>query len=131
MAYISNFVVLSYPTVNLLSTGSTQLFTTENGTQRFVPMFIHLEVTSLTGTIVTGASFSVGSNSTSYNNLLPITASSTGILGNLFGIQQFNVLTAAATTSIAANTSIFLKVTTAAVGPTVYTVRPDVIGYYM
>src|SRR5258708_6435438 len=96
--------VLSYPTFNGLATGATQLATIENGTQRFVPVFFHLEVKTLTGVVGTGATFSVGTNASSYNNLLAAQVASTTLLGALNGLQQYNILSISTAGSVAANT---------------------------
>src|SRR5882762_3602360 len=123
--------VIPYPTFNALATGATVLTTIENGTQRFVPVFFHLEVKTLTGVVGTGATFSVGTNASTYNNILAAQTTGTTLLGSLNGLQQYNILTISTAGSIAPNTAINVNVTIAAIGPTVYTLRPDIIGYYV
>lgn len=104
---------------------STSLFTTEATLGRFYPLEIIFETTA-TDTVVSVALTSIGTNATSYNNVLAITTL-TGVNANNIAIQVPIVL---ATTSIAASTAVFAKVTTAAVATT-YTLRITTIGYYL
>lgn len=108
------------------STGATAIQTSENGTQRFMPLQVIIECTAASA-IVGAATISVGTNASSYNNLLAATAL-TGVTAanNMLG---FN-LPLVATSSVAANTAINVNVTLAATG-TSQVARVDVLGYYV
>lgn len=108
------------------STGATAIQTSENGTQRFMPLQVIIECTAASA-IVGAATISVGTNASSYNNLLAATAL-TGVTAanNMLG---FN-LPLVATSSVAANTAINVNVTIAATG-TSQVARVDILGYYV
>jgi hypothetical protein len=116
-------------TVNAKSTGATLIYTYPNTSFRFVPLGAHVEIISQTGTIGIAPTISVGTNSTSYNNLF--TGSILSSLLNGTGLTQPNALTlAAAITPLAGGSSIYANVTIAATLFTTYTVRIDILGYY-
>lgn len=123
MATESLLTVLTVSGIAGTSTGATLIQTTDAGL-RFVPMFIQVEATNVSG-LVTPASFSIGTNGANYNNLLAITAM-TGVTSANIMLQ--NNITALSS-SIPASTGININVTTAAVGTT-YTLRVSIIGFY-
>lgn len=105
------------------STGSTLIGTTA-ASDTFVPISIIAQLTSTTG-FVTAASISIGTNSSSYNNILAITAL-TGVNANNY-ILNIPITTAIA--SIAASTGMYVKVTTGATATT-YVLSISIMGYY-
>lgn len=125
MAYKSSptLSVLTVSGIDGTALGATSIGTTAPVT-RFVPLFVNLETTSTTG-FVTVASISVGTNSTSFDNLLAITPM-TGVIANNITIQ---LPVTALSSSVAASTGISVKVTTAAVATT-YVLRASIIGFY-
>lgn len=102
---------------------STKIDTTSIGL-RFVPMAIHIEPTTVTG-LVSVSSLSIGTNSASYDNIVPITA--------LTGLTSANIVLnldpSLLSSSIATGTDIYVKITTVAVGTT-YTLSISVLGFY-
>lgn len=105
------------------TTGAIKIGTTSN-IGRFVPLFVNVEGTNISG-FVTVASFSVGSNGASYNNILAISAMTGVIATNI--VLQTNA--AALLSSLPASTDVYINITTGAVGTT-YTMRASVIGFY-
>lgn len=133
-ATTSNIVAASDPiiqrvnviTVDLKSAASTLLYTTLSNGLRFVPVKVVAEVTAA-DTIAVVASLSIGTNATSYNDILAISAL-TG-LSAVNKIIEFSPL-AAAISSIAGNTGIYVKVTTGATATTC-TGRIHLFGLYV
>src|SRR5947207_1682978 len=89
--------------------GATAIGTTENGTRRFYPLYLIVNC-SAANTVAVVAALSIGTNSTAFDNLLAITAL-TGLTTANMSIQVPIVL---ATGTIAANTSVSVKLTTVA-----------------
>jgi hypothetical protein len=108
------------------STGST-LIETIDIPVRFVALFINIEVTTLTGTVTTVPTVSIGTNATSYNNLLSASALTGVTVSNR--VIQFS--STALATSVTGGTGIYANVTVAATGVSlVYTMRVSVLGFY-
>lgn len=105
------------------TTGAIKIGTTSN-IGRFVPLFVNVEGTNISG-FVTVASFSVGTNGASYNNILTITA--------MTGVNASNIIlqtnATALISSLPASTDVYINVTTGATATT-YTLRASVIGFY-
>ncbi len=105
------------------TTGSTEIDTT-SASLRFVPMFIQIEPTTATAVVVP-SSISIGTNSPNYNDILAITA--------LTGLTSSNIMLqltpAALSSSLAASTGVFVKVTTGATATT-FTLRVSILGFY-
>lgn len=123
MATESLLAVLTVTGIVGTSTGATLIQTTD-ANLRFVPILIQIEATAITG-LVTPASFSIGTNSATYNNLLAITAMTGITSANL--MLQSNIT--ALSSSVGASTGIYINVTTGAVGTT-YTLRASILGFY-
>lgn len=105
--------------------GTTTIFTTDSSSGRFYPISVVCECTSTSGFVVV-ASVSVGTNSSSFNNILAITA----LTGT--GAANTYLSTATGTTatgSIAAGTAVVLKVTTAATATT-FVIKAVIAGFY-
>lgn len=119
----SNFMAMTVENVDGTATASTKIGTTDSG-MRFVPIFINIEVTALSG-FVTVASISVGTNATNYNDILAITP--------LTGLTSANTVLQldanALLKSVPSATDIFVKITTGAVASS-YTLRVSVLGFY-
>lgn len=110
-----------------LATGSNLIFVTENS-QRFIPMFLHLEITSLSGLITTSPSMSLGTSSGG-SDVMSTSVPSVSLL-NSNKLYQANIM-AGGTQSLAPGTSIWITVNIAAIGPTSLMFRPDILGYYL
>ena len=110
--------------INAKNTGATLLGTTENGTQNFVPVFCILHCTGVSG-LVTAASYSVGTNASSYNNFIAATATASIAGQNLI---QNNPATAGAIV-VPPNTPIYVNVPVAMVG-TSMTFDIHLFGFY-
>ena len=128
MAFRTNKPIESITTVGISGTvtGSTSVGTTDPN-MRFVAQFINVELTSLSGTLTIPPTISIGTNSTSYNNLLAGTA--------LTGVNAANIVmqisATALSSSVATGTGIFVNVTAAATGVSLtYTMRVTVLGFY-
>jgi len=116
-------------TVDARTVGNTKILTIPSTTFRFVPLGAHVEVTSLTGTVILQPTLSVGTNSPNYNNLF----TATGLVGLLsaVGLTSNNALNLAnAISPLAGGTDVYARVSIGATGPTVYVVRIDIMGYY-
>lgn len=121
---ISQLTNLTVTGINAKTTGSTAAGTTMDGSLRFFPAFVLVECTAASS--VTGVcSISVGSNSGSWNNIIPIT-SQTGVnAANIFLVTNV----AGAISSIPPNTPIDVDITTGATA-TSQTISVSVYGYY-
>lgn len=125
MAYQREVIKFTKTSIDAKATGATTIFTTDNGTERFYPLFAIIESTAASG-VLSVALVSIGTNSTSFNDILPITT--------LTGISAANKmislpLSVAAATSVAPNTAIKINVTTGATG-TSQNIKATIVGYY-
>jgi hypothetical protein len=118
-----SLVALSVGGINAKTTGTTVLDTTEDGSQRFVPLWVFIECTAATS-ITVGADLNVGTNAPNYTSLVATIGPTT-----LNQVESFVAASTAGATSIAPNTEIRVNITKAATG-TSQTLRCDVIGYY-
>lgn len=101
-------------TFNAKNTGNTIFFTTPSSGFRFFPTHIVMSVLFATS-ISNGASISIGTNGSSYNNILANISFSGLIAANNYQVVQLSgVLNA-----IPANTSGYLNVNTAATGTSI------------
>lgn len=125
--YYSDFVRISKTGIDLKTTGAVTIFTTENGTQRFVPTAIIVEITAAVS-ITVGATISAGITAASYNDIMAATVL-TGVTA-VNNMLAFPALASAVVTSVPANTAFKINVTVAATG-TSQSARVDVIGYYV
>lgn len=101
------------------------VFTTENATRRFYPMFVVIKVTAA-NTIALVPTISMGTNASSYDNIL------TGyVLTNLSAVNKMVKadLSAVAIDSVAPNTGIYVNITSAATASTC-TLSVTLVGYY-
>jgi hypothetical protein len=113
-------VAYSVTGVNAKSTGATTIFTTEG--ERFHPLFVVAEITAASALTI-GATVSVGTNSTSFNNIMAASVTGT-TLNNMLP----NALSAL-TDSVAPGTAVKVNVSVGAVG-TSGTMSVTVIGFY-
>jgi len=116
---------ISVSGVNGKTQAATLIGTTENQGRRFYPLFIMVEVTAA-NTIAVAATASVGTNASSYNNVLTASAL-TGLTSANASLAFVPTLTAIA--SVSPGTGIFLNVTTGATATTC-TLKASVLGYY-
>lgn len=120
----NNIIATTLFGVNLKNTGSTKIMTTENGNRNLYLFAAHFE-SSAASSIVTPATACIGTNSTSYNNILFATAL-TGLTGTGIHLPvSFN----ATSSVVPPNTDVFVNVTIASVG-TSQTGNVILIGYY-
>lgn len=103
---------------------ATQIGTTENGGQSFYPMF-GVVAMSAANTITLAGAISIGTNATSYNNIVPITTTT----GLTTAGTMLNINMATAISKIAVNTGIFVNVTTGITG-TSGTIDIHLFGFY-
>lgn len=103
------------------TTAPTLIFTPIS---RFTPLSVTLELTSVSG-FVTTASFSIGTNASSYNNILAISAL-TGV-SNANNLLNFPMTTLIS--SVPIGTGIYVNVTTGAV-ETTYILKASITGFY-
>ncbi len=111
--------------VNGKTTGATKVYTTENTTLNFYPILVVYRAVNVSG-ITTPATISVGTNSTSYNNISQASLLST-ILATLGATSGQTINTVSS--PISGNTDIYANVTIGAIA-TNYTVYVEVIGFY-
>lgn len=115
-------------TVTLTATGNTTIFTTENGTRRFVVLGVNVEITAA-NTVTIAGTLSVGQTSAAYADILAA-APLTGLTSaNKMALNMGSAL-ASGQISIAANTAIVARVSVASTATT-HTARVDVAGYYV
>lgn len=110
--------------INGAALASTLIGATRAGSGRFHPVFATFEV-SAANAIISVTSLSIGTNATTYDDILAITAL-TG-LSSLNKMLKTSILTALS--SIAASTDIYVKVTTVAVA-TECKIDISLWGYY-
>lgn len=110
--------------IDFKTTGATTIFTTENGTERFHPLYVCAELTAATSVSVV-PTISVGTNASSYNNILTATALTNFTAANKMQNYPISVLV----DSVAANTAILVNVSIGATATTC-TGKVAVIGYY-
>jgi len=103
------------------TTGSTLLFTPIS---QFTPVSVTTELNSVSG-FVTVASYSIGTNGASYNNILGISAL-TGVLA-ANNLLNFPVVTLVS--SVASGTGIYVNITSGAVATT-YVLKVSITGFY-
>lgn len=115
--------VIQVSNVDGTAAASTTIGTTE-GSGRFVPLYINVQLQSVTGFAIT-ASISIGTNSTDFNNIMPITALTSLDTAN----EIINLPLVAVISSVAASTAISVKITTPATATT-YVVRISIVGWY-
>jgi hypothetical protein len=115
-----SLVVYTVTGLNMKSTGATTIFTTEG--ERFHPLFCLAEITAASSLTI-GASVSVGTNSSTFNNILA--ASVTGTTVNNMLPNALSALT----DSVAPGTAVKANISIAATG-TSGTLSVSVIGFY-
>lgn len=101
-------------TFNAKNTGNTIFFTTPSSGFRFFPTHIIMSVLFATS-ISSGASISIGTNGSSYNNILANTSFSGLTTANNYQVVQLSGILNA----IPVNTSGYLNVNTAAIGTSI------------
>ncbi len=124
MSYLSKLERFTKTEINGKTTGAIKIGTTENGTQRFHALFVVVKTTSVS-LFISAGSLSVGTNSASYNNVLPITL--------LTGMNTVNMVLktdmVGAVNDIAPNTDIYVNITTGFLATTAI-IEVTVFGYY-
>lgn len=110
--------------MNGKTTGATLMGTTENGPLTFIPMFASIHCTNGTAITIT-PTLSIGTNSTSFNNIVPATLLSVLSAAGVFT----NPTLAASGAAVPANTSISVNITIGAVATTM-TIDIHLFGYY-
>lgn len=116
-----NLVAYVVTGVDIKSATSTTIFTTDEG-GRFHPLFVVVELTSASSLTI-GGTASVGTNASSYNNIMPA-----AVTGTTLNKMLPNALSAL-TDSVAPNTAVKLNISIAATG-TSGTLSCTVVGYY-
>lgn len=124
MSYTRPLVSFIKKGIDAKTTGATKMGTTENGTERFHPIFAVINV-SAANTIAVVPTLSVGTNGASYNNIL-VAAAMTG-LSALHTLLKSDIV--GATGNVAPNTEIYVNIS---VGATATAMSLDVhlFGYY-
>lgn len=107
------YATLSASGIDAKTAAASAVFTTENGTRRFYPQWVLVEASAQSGSITSVMLLSVGTNSTAFDNIMAITTM-TGV--SAINTKLMTMLTATGLTSVAPNTAIDVKVTTAAIG---------------
>lgn len=118
----ANLITYVVTGIDLKTTGATTIFTTDSGGDRFHPLFTIIEVTAQSGLAV-GSTYSIGTNASSYNNILASAVS--GITSN----KMLPTAMSALTDSIAPETAVKINISVAATG-TSGSCSVSVIGFY-
>jgi len=127
MSHIGHFKpAFSTGGIDAKATGATTIGTTRDSGERFVPLYVVVELTAAAALTIV-PTISVGTNGASYNNLLVATA--------LTGISATNnvvilAIPPSVITSVPPGTPIKVNITIGATATTA-TVRVDVVGYYI
>ena len=125
MAYTNNIVRISKTGIVATGTGDYVVDVTENGTQKFYPLFVTFSIRSANN-ITVAPTFSVGTNATSYNNIVP-----TSLLTGLTTVDKMTKIDInSATGVVAPNTTIYAKVSVSA-SATTCLVDVHLFGYYL
>lgn len=124
-------VIRSQNTISMTATGATKIITLPPTVFRFIALAAHVELISLTGTVITPGTISVGTNSTAYNNIFSNSAvGSSSLLGSV-GLVNTNALTIAQSlAALNGSTDIYARVNLAEIGASVQLIRIDMMGYY-
>jgi hypothetical protein len=122
-------VVKSTATVDAKTVAATKIITLPNTVFRFVAIAAHIEVVTLTGTVVVQPSLSIGTNSTAYNNLFT-SSILTGTLTAVGLMSPAALSVANAIAPLAGGTDVYARVNIATTGATVYALTIDLMGYF-
>jgi hypothetical protein len=122
--------VVIFASINAISTltaVATKIATTDNATvKNFYPTQAFIECVSSAGSIVTVAIASIGTNATSYNNIIPATA--------MAGLTTLGVHSPLRTTGamyvVPPGTDIYFNIAAVPVGATAQTVNVYLEGFY-
>jgi len=125
MSYVPSLTMLTLSSFNGKTTGPVKVGTTANGTQSFYPLILVTAITSASA-IITPMTLSLGTNASSYNNLIAATLM-TG-LTSLSQMLQTGVTGAVG--KVAPGTDVYINVTSGATATTA-TAEAHLIGYYM
>lgn len=124
MAYNSNIVRISKTGITATGIGSYLMETTENGTQKFFPIFATFSITAATGISVV-PTFSVGTNAATYDNVIPAS-----VLTGLISVDKMTKIDiSAATSAVGANTAIYAAISVPATAATCV-VDVHLFGFY-
>jgi len=125
-AFTDNVVTLFSNTVDGKTIGNYSLGTTDPN-MRFMPFAVSAETIAITGTVTVAPTLSSGITAASYVDIAANSTFTTLTAINGVGRQSLianNLLT------IAPNSQVFCRVSTAATGGTVLTIRYCIIGVY-
>lgn len=125
MTYFPELVQLTIKSIDGKAVAATKIGTTVNDGRKFIPMFAIFHVTAATA-IVTPCTLSIGTNSSTYNNILAATAL-TGMTA-IDLVMQLG-MNAAASSVVAANTDIFANITVGATGTSI-SIDVTLLGFY-
>lgn len=115
---------ISLTGIDAKTAASTKIGTTENGTQRFYPIYLVVTCTAATSISVV-PTLSIGTNSSSYNNIVTATSMAGITSANTF-LTTFVI---AALGSVAASTDIYTNISLGATA-TAMTIKIDLFGLY-
>jgi hypothetical protein len=120
--------VVKKSTVNIngKTTGATSIYTLEASNLKFYPIIVIIRAVNISG-VTTAPTVSVGTNSTSYNNIA--TASLLNTILSTIGATGGSPNMATASYPISGGTSIFANVSIAAIA-TNYTFNVEIVGFY-
>lgn len=124
MSYIRPLTKFTKVDIDAKTSGAVKIGTTENGTERFHPLFAICMVSSASG-ISLVPSLSVGTNGSSYNDIVTATAM-TGLTAVNMMLRS-DIVTATAT--VGPNTDIYVNITVGATA-TAMKVIIHLFGYY-
>lgn len=116
-------------TVNGKVTGNTLVYTLENSSFGFVPLFVHVKAINVAG-VVTPATVTIGTNASNYDDILASTLLD-ALLVTTGLSKTYNAAQVKAVPSLSGGTAIYARVPTlGAAIATNYSVRFDIMGYY-
>lgn len=122
--HFKSLQIISIGNINAKTVASTSIFTTENGTRTFYCIGASIECTAAT-LVTTPMTASIGTNSTTFNNILPVTL--------MTGLNAVNLhlplFLSASQATVAPNTGIFINITIGATA-TAQTITVHLLGFY-
>lgn len=126
-SYSDGIVGAISTTVNALVVGNYSMGTTDPN-MRFMPQLAIWETIALTGTATGTATISAGITSSNYDDILQ--QDSNANLETLNGVARAGLASVTDPLTIAPGSTVYCRVSTAATGATVLTVRLVIIGIY-
>lgn len=110
--------------INGMVSAASLIDTTENNARRFYPLLVICQAANVSG-LVSVATVNIGTNAATYNDIATIVLTGVNATNKYLPVSM-----AAALSSVAPNTGIYVNVTGIAVATT-YTLNVHILGFYL